>query len=246
MSSPARAPLYRQLVDDILAQLSTGVLKKGDRMPPEADYALSLGVSRSTVRLAFSHLEKAGIIVRRKRGGTEIISIKPVQRFEMSTGQLDNVLEFARDTRFDLTDVRTVESDVFHELQNYSNESTQWLRCTGTRSMADQQYPFVWSQIFVASRYSTISIQAGDSPFSVFDEIEKQFGVPVNRVKQRYSAILCSAPVARALGLNEADPVIALFAELLNKNGKLIQLANSVFDPKRFKVVTDVNISRMM
>jgi len=246
MASNSQKPLYQQLVDDILHQLATGELKKGTRLPPEAEYAASVGVSRSTVRLAFSQLEKAGIIVRRKRGGTEIVSVKPVQHFEMSTGGLNNVLTVARDTRFDLTDVRIVESDDFVELQNYSNESTKWLRCTGTRSMDNQQHPFVWSQIFVTSRYSALSLKAGDSPNSIFAEIEKQFGISVYRVKQRYSAILCSTPVALALGLTESNPVIELFAELLNEKGELIQLAYCAFDPNRFKVVTDVNVSRFI
>jgi len=246
MSSAAHKPLYQQLVDDILDLLSKGKLKKGDRLPPEADYAAKLGVSRSTVRLAFSHLQKAGIINRRKRGGTEIISVKPVQRFEMSTSGLNNVLTVATDTHFDLTDVRMVDSDVFCELPNYSNESTNWLRCTGTRSMENQTNPFVWSQIFVAERYSKIPLQAGDSPNSIFAVIEKQFGVPVNRVKQRYSAKPCNLEVSLALGLNESDPVLTLFAELLNDKGGLIQLAHSIFDPSRFKIVTDVNVSRVL
>jgi len=171
MGNTAHKPLYQKLVQDILDQLSTGKLKIGSRLPPESEYASSLGVSRSTVRLAFSHLEKAGIIVRRKRGGTEITAVNPVQRFEMTTAGLNNVLAVSRDTLFNLTDVRMVGSEDFPELQNYSSESTSWLRCTGTRTMDNQSKPFVWSQIFVAKRYSNLSVQAGDSPTSIFNQM---------------------------------------------------------------------------
>jgi GntR family transcriptional regulator len=44
----------------------------GERMPPEADLAASLGVSRNTVRDALSQLEAEGVINRRQGAGTFI------------------------------------------------------------------------------------------------------------------------------------------------------------------------------
>ena len=246
MNGPINKALYQKLVDDILDQLSSGKLKVGSRLPPEAEYAASLGVSRSTVRLAFSHLEKAGIINRRKRGGTEIISGKPVQRREMSTSGLANVFTLASYTQLDIIEVKMVEAESFYELQNYTSDSAQWLKCVGTRTMDDQRYPFVWSQVYVVERYSDLPIQTGDSIHSIDDEIEKKFGVPLHRINQRYSAIQCPNDVATALGLKESDPVLTLFAEKLNEKGELIMLAYSMFDPMRFNVVTDVNITSML
>lgn len=240
-----RKALYKQLVDDILSKLSTGALKVSDRLPPEADYATSKGVSRSTVRLAFSHLEKAGIINRRKRGGTEIIALKPVLRCEMCTDGCTHILTMAPDAKFDLTDVQAVNVNDFVELQNYAQESTRWLRCTGTSTLSDQCKPFVWSQVFVSERYSDLPIQAGDSPMSIFNEVEKRYGVAAGRAKQRYSAVLCSAEIASVLGLKESDSVLTMVAELFNEKKELIQLAYSFIDPIRFKVRTDVNVSEI-
>jgi len=64
--------LYKILADDLLLKISNGEIKVGERLPPEAEYAEQLGVSRSTLRQAFSQLEHSGILKRRKRGGTEV------------------------------------------------------------------------------------------------------------------------------------------------------------------------------
>ena len=66
--------LYKQVCDDILARIEAGSLKVGDKLPPEADYAAELGVSRSTLRLAFGELERVGVLRRKKRVGRRIHS----------------------------------------------------------------------------------------------------------------------------------------------------------------------------
>lgn len=80
----------------------------GDKFPPEADYAAELGVSRSTLRLAFADLEASGVLKRRKRAGTVIISDAPRQRFNMATTGINELLSLGRDTqRFQVrTDVQ--------------------------------------------------------------------------------------------------------------------------------------------
>jgi len=88
--------LYKILVDDILRKIGSGEIAVGERLPPEAEYAESLGVSRSTLRQAFAQLEQNGIIKRRKRGGTEVISNTPVQKFNMVTNGLSHRRELVR------------------------------------------------------------------------------------------------------------------------------------------------------
>jgi len=77
--------LYKILVDDFMRKIASGEIAVGERLPPEAEYAETLGISRSTLRQAFARLEQSGVIKRRKRGGTEVISNKPVPRFNMVT-----------------------------------------------------------------------------------------------------------------------------------------------------------------
>jgi len=57
-----------QIVDQIHNLLLTRALKPGQRLPTETELADEFGVSRSTVREAFSVLEVQGVIERRKNG----------------------------------------------------------------------------------------------------------------------------------------------------------------------------------
>lgn len=69
---PARgANLAHAVRDRLLAEMRAGAFPAG-RLPPEAELARDLGVSRATVRGALQTLAEDGIVSRRRRHGTVI------------------------------------------------------------------------------------------------------------------------------------------------------------------------------
>jgi GntR family transcriptional repressor for pyruvate dehydrogenase complex len=65
------------LVEHLLAEIASGRLKPGDRLPPEPEMASDLGVSRTTVRQALKSLEAAGVLESRPRRGTVLARSAP-------------------------------------------------------------------------------------------------------------------------------------------------------------------------
>jgi GntR family transcriptional repressor for pyruvate dehydrogenase complex len=70
-TSPAPVPKFRpihtrrafeEICERIREQLALGVLKPGDKLPPERDLAQQLGVSRNVLREALRSLEMAGVL----------------------------------------------------------------------------------------------------------------------------------------------------------------------------------------
>ncbi|WP_159819264.1 FadR/GntR family transcriptional regulator [Colwellia sp. 20A7] len=59
-----RAPLYRQIYDQLEAKIVNRELKVGDALPSETDLALSYGVHRSSIREAIRLLEENDLIGR--------------------------------------------------------------------------------------------------------------------------------------------------------------------------------------
>ena len=65
-------PLFIQIKSDIINRISSGELKKGDRLPSERELAETFGVSRITIRGTLRELEEEGIIVKRQGSGSYI------------------------------------------------------------------------------------------------------------------------------------------------------------------------------
>ena len=53
---------FEEICERIREQLALGVLKPGDKLPPERDLAQQLGVSRNVLREALRSLEMAGVL----------------------------------------------------------------------------------------------------------------------------------------------------------------------------------------
>ncbi len=65
-------PVYRQIADSIRAQVATGSLHPGDRLPAIRDLARQLGVNRDTVALAYEQLATSGVVEASVGRGTFI------------------------------------------------------------------------------------------------------------------------------------------------------------------------------
>jgi GntR family transcriptional repressor for pyruvate dehydrogenase complex len=67
---PVKTPrAFENVCDQIRAQLESGALQHGDKLPPERELAERFGVSRNVLREALRSLEIAGLISL-KKGGT--------------------------------------------------------------------------------------------------------------------------------------------------------------------------------
>ncbi len=118
MTDPIRiefdTPIQRESVAEmvvrrILDMVKSGVLKAGDALPPERDLALSLDVSRPSVREAMRGLAVLGVVKSRQGGGAYINDLGP----DALLGPLQFYLSLEQMNIRELYDARSlIESDV--------------------------------------------------------------------------------------------------------------------------------------
>ncbi|MBD3287175.1 FCD domain-containing protein [candidate division KSB1 bacterium] len=92
------------IIQQIKRQISTGVLKPGDKLPPERDLAKRLSVGRGYIREAIKKLEFYGILKTIPHKGT-IVSSLGVKALE---GLISNVLELERENFRSLVETRLI------------------------------------------------------------------------------------------------------------------------------------------
>ena len=68
--STAKGPLYSRLAQAMQSAIEGGTLGAGTRLPPERPLAEALGVSRTTVVLAYGKLRERGLVEARQGSGT--------------------------------------------------------------------------------------------------------------------------------------------------------------------------------
>jgi molybdate-binding protein/DNA-binding transcriptional regulator YhcF (GntR family) len=66
------SPLYRQIVDQVRQSIATRQLQPGEHLPTVRQLAQSLHLNPGTVVKAYNELERAGLLVSRRGGGTMV------------------------------------------------------------------------------------------------------------------------------------------------------------------------------
>lgn len=65
-------PVYRQLIDQVLGAVATGVLTTGDQLPTVRQVAVDLAINPNTVMRAYREMEIRGILDTQQGAGTFI------------------------------------------------------------------------------------------------------------------------------------------------------------------------------
>lgn len=65
-------PVYRQLIDQVLGAVATGVLQSGNRLPTVRQVAVDLAINPNTVMRAYREMEIRGILDTQQGSGTFI------------------------------------------------------------------------------------------------------------------------------------------------------------------------------
>lgn len=94
--------VYEQIVEQIKILMREGDLKPGDKLMSERELADRLGVSRASVREAFSALDLLGVLETRPGEGTFIVSVSEQSILE----PLALIMAMDRDADFELLEVR--------------------------------------------------------------------------------------------------------------------------------------------
>src|SRR4029450_281827 len=68
------SPKYQQVYAALRKEIQSGRLKKGDRLPSEAELVRTCGASRITIGRAVRDLQSAGLVERRAGSGTFVRS----------------------------------------------------------------------------------------------------------------------------------------------------------------------------
>lgn len=116
-----------------------GSIKPGDRLPPEQELALSMGISRSSLREAVKALSQAKVLDVRRGDGTYVTSLEP----QLLLSGLSFVIDLMEDTTLaDIFEVRKLlePSSTALAAQRITDDQLEALRI-GMASMREAHDP---------------------------------------------------------------------------------------------------------
>ncbi len=136
--------LSERIAGKLLTLIREKQLRPGDRLPPERELAVMMGVSRPSLREALRALSIMKVIENRQGSGTYVTSLKPEQLVE----HLDFIIALNDATFLDLFAARRILEVGLVSLaaQNITAEELKGLETVLDRSAASIQDPVAFSQ----------------------------------------------------------------------------------------------------
>lgn len=235
--------LYRQVSAQILEQIAKGERKVGDQLPPEVDIASELGVSRSTVRLAFNQLESSGVLRRRKRAGTQIIAAEPKTQYRIDTTGFEELMHFVRNMPISVSKISNVLFNETPDLRKFDIESEHWLEIHSSRTLPGESRPTCVTRVYVPEQFSEITDILNESTSSVLSTIEKVYDIDVARLVQSSKAVNCPASAAELMEIQPGAAVVECRTEMYDKDGVLIEFAISLTESNHGIMINEFSMS---
>ena len=230
-------PYYRQLINDIQAQIDAGVLKEGEQLPSENALAESCRVNRHTVRQALSELCRIGVLYRAKGCGTFVA--KPLlDCLEYKLSQKNRFTENIRQAGGipGSQVLRAIEMKAPAEVaQKLSLEATdnvyvlELLRTVNSQS-------FLVSTNFFPVRYFPDFLSKVTDFISLSALLEVHYELQLYRSKCLFRASFPNAQEAAALNIPRNLPVLRMENVLKSQDGVLMQYSVTCYRGDNAKV----------
>ena len=233
----AGLPRYLQIVEELLARIEGGDLAPADRLPPERALSVEFSVNRRTLRHALDVLERRGLIERRQGAGTFVAN----PRFERKAAEFFPFTEGVRHRGFEpgsqiISLQRLPVSPLVAEELELTEADEIW-RFYRLRSL--NREPFLVETFSLPAALVPEIDKFDLNDRSVYDVMENEYGVVVQRAQLSLEAVAISEFEAELLRVPIGSPAILERHLAFDTTGRPVDYGYDVYRGDRVRFVTD-------
>lgn len=222
-------------------EITRGLHPVGASLPGEQKLAVTLEVSRVTVRRALDALERDGLIERRAGSGTTVCEPRsqPAMAADFST-LMPQLVEMGQNTTARLLSFSygAAPGNVAAAMGLQPRERVQ----VAVRLRLAEGIPFSHLTTWVPEEIAEGYTEAELATTPLFRLLERS-GVKVTSADQSVSATLAPPDVAEVLGISIGAPLLSLDRVVRDAKGRGVEYLSALYRPDMFKL--EMSLSRV-
>lgn len=193
-------PIYEQLVSIIKNSISSGALGVGDLLPSESEFCERYDISRSTVRQAFSALEKDGLVVRKRGKGSFVSRPKIIRSLHNLYSFSEEIMSMGLNPHSKVLayEVITPGEELLAKL-GLSGPDEKVYNITRVRYAGEE--PLAIEMAFIPVRVCPFLTQEMVEQGSLYSTLVKEAGIQISHAKETYETLLLGESEAGILGV---------------------------------------------
>jgi GntR family transcriptional regulator len=223
-------PRYQEVMRSISDDISSGRVAVGARLPTEQELCVQHNVGRHTVREAIRGLVEAGMVERRPRVGTSVISAEPVVGYRWLPVSVEDIATNTNTTWIVRPRGSVVEADEALAARLGCQVGDRWYRFAGPRILRDRRArePVCFSEQYVpdtpAARKSMATAKM--SPADIADQV----------IEQEICAALLDEEQAAALHADRGSAALVVIRRHSKPTGQLVAIGVHTHPSDRFSI----------
>lgn len=221
-SSPV--PLYHQVATAFETAIRDGDLPPGTRLDNEIELAKRYSLSRPTMRQALDQLVQAGLVVRRRGIGTQVVE-PPVRRPLQLSSLYDDLIQQGSKPTTELLELTGVQADKDRAELLAIQEGTDLQHLRRVRSIDGT--PLAIMENWVPT--DVVKLTAERLQTSGLYDLMRAAGVDFRLAHQRMGATVATAEQAELLDVDKGSPLVLMERVARDSNGRAVDSGHHLY-----------------
>ncbi|NBK91574.1 GntR family transcriptional regulator [bacterium 1XD21-13] len=227
-------PLYLQLKQQIKKLIIDGTLRPGDSLPSETEYCEYHNISRTTVRQAFSELEKEGCVTRIKGKGTFISEPKLSRTLNSLYSFSAEMARMGLKADAQIISFQTITGDT-ELIQRFQlqNEDPHLFQIIRLRTVNDE--PLTIETVYIPCSVCPQLNQEILNNYSLYKVLKQYAGITPAHAKEVYAATLIRKEEAKLLNCPAGSSAFLVERTSFDFNERIFEIAKIVARGDRWR-----------
>lgn len=245
LQRPSKIPPYQQIERWLLEAIGSGQLAAGDKLPPERELAESFGVSRMTLRHAFSALETRGLVTRvlGRNGGTFIQEPKIACDLTTMAGFTEQLRRHGLEPGARVLSASEQPASAEAAIALDIEEGSPVYEIIRIRLA--NNFPIALEQSYFPTEVFPGMLEE-KLDGSLYTLLETRYGQRPVRAMESLEALIIDAPRAKLLQVPAGSAMIQIDRRAYARNGCAIEYARDLFRSDRTKIVVWSGLSDIL
>jgi GntR family transcriptional regulator len=224
-------PRYQEIMAAICGDISSGRIAVGTRLPTEQELCATHNAGRHTIREAIRGLVDVGMVERRPRLGTRVISAEPVGGYRWVPESAADIAANVNATWIVRGSGTVVQADEATARRLGCDVGDRWFRFAGPRILRDRRTrePVCFSEQYVPDtpRAREVITTAAISPGDLTDEV----------IEQEIRADLLDDEQATAVHADRGSAALVVVRRHRKPDGRLVAIGIHTHPADRFSIM---------
>jgi GntR family transcriptional regulator len=226
--------LHGRLAELLTRRIRQGEWPVGSSLPSEKVLAEEAQVGRHTLRHALKTLHERGFIELRQGAPAKVISCTQPRVYSQDFNTLRDVLRYPSNTVRDNKFERYVECGPALQPTLKAPIGTSWYQIGAVRRDEHSAQPLAWTDIYILGKFAKVTKLKNHEKEMVFEQIERHFGVGIERAEVEIFAGTLSAEHAQHLDVPHGTPSLVIVRRYFDGKGEPFEVTVTRHIENRF------------